>query len=56
MMVRSTPDRYAEIRDVSPLYRPKTSTTVSRSCEPALVRSWWTKFTVRVTAVENPMQ
>ena len=53
---RSTPDRYAETSEVSPLYRPNTSTTARRSCEPALVRSWWMKITVRVIAVEKPMQ
>ncbi len=36
---RSTPDRYADTSEVSPLYRPNTSTTARRSCEPALVRS-----------------
>ncbi len=56
MIARSIADRYADTSDVSPLYRPNTSTTASRSCEPALVRSWWMKITVRVTAVENPMQ
>ncbi len=56
MIARSTPDRYAETSDVSPLYRPNTSTMASRSCDPALVRSWWMKMTVRVMAVEKPMQ
>jgi hypothetical protein len=56
MTARSTPERYAETNEVSPLYRPKTSTTARRSCDPALVRSWWMKLTVRVTAVEKPMQ
>ena len=53
---RSTSDRYADTRAVSPLLRPNSSTTAIRSWLPAGVRSEWMHSTLRVTAVENPMQ
>jgi hypothetical protein len=36
--------------------RPNNSTTAIRSWDPVEVRSWWMNCTLRVTAVENPMQ
>ncbi len=56
MIARSTPARYPVMREVSPLYRPKSSTTAIRSCEPVEVRRLWMNCTPRVTAVEKPMQ
>ena len=41
---------------VYPAYRPKTSMTRKRSCDPAEVRSLCVSSMVRVTQVLNPMQ
>jgi hypothetical protein len=56
MRARSASAKYAETNTVSPELRPKSSTTAIRSCEPAGVRSEWMSSTLRVTAVEKPMQ
>ena len=41
---------------VNPAYRPNTSMTRKRSCEPAVVRSWCAGPIVRVTHVEKPIE
>ena len=53
---RSTPARYEASSEVSPELRPNSSTMAMRSWDPAEVRSWWMNSTLRVTAVEKPMQ
>jgi len=41
---------------VNPAYRPNTSSTRNRSCDPAVVRRLFVIWIVRVTHVLKPMQ